>query len=209
MLGDAAGASWAPRPNGAATKPNGHAAAAAASIEEVRAAARDSLRALMLIRAYRVRGHLEAKLDPLGLQVPKSHAELDPATYGFAAADLDRPIFIDHVLGRETATVREIMRIVRESYCGPIGVEFMHIQDPDQKAWIQRRIEGAPWRTALRGRGEARDARSAHRGRGVRGVLPAPLRHHQALRPGRRRGADPGDARADRRRGRRRRHARS
>jgi 2-oxoglutarate dehydrogenase E1 component len=149
VLGDAAGASWAPRPNGAATKPNGHAAAAAATLDEVRAAARDSLRALMLIRAYRVRGHLEAKLDPLGLQVPKSHAELDPATYGFAADDLDRPIFIDNVLGRETATVREIMRILRESYCGPIGVEFMHIQDPDQKAWIQRRIEGAPWRAAL------------------------------------------------------------
>ncbi|HEX4260794.1 MAG TPA: thiamine pyrophosphate-dependent enzyme, partial [Acetobacteraceae bacterium] len=150
VLGDAAGASWAPRPQEPAP-PNGHAApaTAAASLEQIRAAAQDSLRALMLIRAYRVRGHLEAQLDPLGLQVPKSHAELDPATYGFGDADLDRPIFIDHVLGRETATIREIMQVLRQSYCGPIGVEFMHIQDPDQKAWIQRRIEGAPWRTAL------------------------------------------------------------
>ncbi len=154
VLMDATGASWAPRrfevgeseaakPAG---KPAGKAApAGAASAEQVRAAALDSLRALMLIRAYRVRGHLEARLDPLGLQVPKPHPELDPATYGFTPADLDRPIFIDHVLGRETATVREIIGVVRASYCGPIGVEFMHIQDPAQKAWIQRRIEGAPW----------------------------------------------------------------
>src|SRR5581483_5018114 len=75
------------------------------------------------------------------------HPELDPRTYGFTEADYDRPIFIDHVLGRETATIREILAILRESYCGPVGVEFMHIQDPDQKSWIQRRIEGAPWRS--------------------------------------------------------------
>ena len=62
---------------------------------------------------------------------------------------MDRPIFIDIVLGQETATLREIMAICRASYCGPIGVEFMHIQDPDQKSWIQRRIEGAPWLTAF------------------------------------------------------------
>jgi len=96
-----------------------------------------------------VRGHLEAQLDPLGLQSPHKHAELDPASYGFTDADLDKPIFIDNVLGRETATLREIMQILRQSYCGPIGVEFMHIQDPEQKSWIQRKIEGAPWQTAL------------------------------------------------------------
>ena len=98
----------------------------------------------MLIRAYRVRGHLEAQLDPLGLQVPAPHTELDPATYGFGPGDRDRSIFIDGVLGRETATINEILDIVRTSYCGSIGVEFMHIQDPEQKTWIQRRIEGAP-----------------------------------------------------------------
>ncbi|MBN9508167.1 MAG: 2-oxoglutarate dehydrogenase E1 component [Alphaproteobacteria bacterium] len=143
VLGEAAGASWAPlRPARAAAAP-----AAPADAEQVRAATKDSLRALMLIRAYRVRGHLEAKLDPLGLQVPHAHAELDPRSYGFADSDLDRPIFIDNVLGLETATIRQIVHVVRESYCGPVGVEFMHIQDPDQKAWIQRRVEGAPWRT--------------------------------------------------------------
>ena len=158
VLEDATGASWAPRhfelgePHRAPAAPNGHEAAATAtavSAEQVRAAATDSLRALMLIRAYRVRGHLEAQLDPLGLQVPKPHTELDPAAYGFTATDLDRPIFIDHVLGRETATIREIMAVLRCSYCGPIGVEFMHIQDPEQKAWIQRRMEGAPWRSSF------------------------------------------------------------
>ena len=79
----------------------------------------------------------------------KPHAELDPRSYGFTDNDLDKPIFIDNVLGRETATLREILTILRETYCGPIGVEFMHIQDPEQKAWIQRKVEGAPWRTAF------------------------------------------------------------
>jgi 2-oxoglutarate dehydrogenase E1 component len=143
VLSEAHGASWAPRRVAEAEA----AAAPPPSAEQVRAATKDSLHALMLIRAYRVRGHLEAKLDPLGLQVPQPHPELDPRSYGFTDADFDRPIFIDHVLGLETATLRQIMQVVRESYCGPVGVEFMHIQDPDQKAWIQRRVEGAPWRT--------------------------------------------------------------
>ena len=103
----------------------------------------------MLIRSYRVRGHLEARLDPLGLQIPRPHAELDARSYGFTDNDLDKPIFIDNVLGRESATLREIQTILRETYCGSIGVEFMHIQDPEQKSWIQRKVEGAPWRTAF------------------------------------------------------------
>jgi 2-oxoglutarate dehydrogenase E1 component len=125
--------------------PAGERRASPASSDSVRAATIDSIRALMMIRVYRVRGHLEARLDPLGLAVPKTHPELDPANYGFSPADWDRPIFIDRVLGRETATLREIVDVLRQSYCGPIGVEFMHIQDPEQKAWIQKRIEGAPW----------------------------------------------------------------
>jgi 2-oxoglutarate dehydrogenase E1 component len=151
VLTDASGASWAPRPAGfdAAEAPPAVEGRRAGDTASVRAATLDSIRALMMIRVYRVRGHLEARLDPLGLHVPKVHPELDPASYGFSAADYDRPIFIDRVLGRETATLREIMDILRRSYCGPIGVEFMHIQDPEQKAWIQRRIEGAPWLTAF------------------------------------------------------------
>ena len=124
-----------------AARKNGAAAAAAAAGIDVRAATQDSIRALMLIRAYRVRGHLIARLDPLGLEKRESHPELDPATYGFTEADMDRPIFIDKVLGRENATIREIVQILRDTYCAHIGVEFMHMQDPDQKAWIQERIE--------------------------------------------------------------------
>ena len=155
VLTDATGASWAPRVRGgfgpepeAPKKPAGK-PGAAPDPEATRRAVLDSIRALMLIRSYRVRGHLEAKLDPLGLVTPASHPELDPKTYGFTEADFDRPIFLDFVLGKESATLREILAICRASYCGSIGVEFMHIQDPDQKSWIQRRIEGAPWLTAF------------------------------------------------------------
>jgi len=109
--------------------------------EDVRAATIDSIRALMLIRAYRVRGHLEADLDPLGLKPIERHPELDPISYGFTEADFDRPIFINNVLGLEVASLREILAVVRATYCGRIGVEFMHIQDPKQKAWVQERIE--------------------------------------------------------------------
>ncbi|WP_416898969.1 MAG: 2-oxoglutarate dehydrogenase E1 component [Minwuia sp.] len=114
----------------------------AADPEMSRKATLDSLRALMLIRAYRVRGHLMANLDPLGLDKPMEHPELDPKTYGFEEADMDRPIFLDNVLGMETATMREILEVVQKVYCGTMGVEYMHIQSPEQKAWIQNRIEG-------------------------------------------------------------------
>jgi 2-oxoglutarate dehydrogenase E1 component len=105
-------------------------------------ATQDSIRALMLIRAYRAMGHLAADLDPLGLAERKKHRELRPDSYGFTEADLDRPIFIDKVLGLETATIREILKILRRTYCRHVGVEFMHITAPAQKSWIQERIEG-------------------------------------------------------------------
>jgi len=118
--------------------------APAAKLDEaaVHAATLDSIRALMMIRAYRVRGHLAADLDPLHLEPPRSHPELDPATYGFGPDDLDRPIFIDHVLGLESATVRQILEILKRTYSSTIGVEFMHISAPEEKAWLQARIEG-------------------------------------------------------------------
>ena len=112
------------------------------SIEEVRKATMDSVRALMMIRAYRMRGHLAADLDPLKLREPVPQPELDPKSYGFTEADLDRPIFIDKVLGLEQATIRQMVDILQRTYCNTLGVEFMHISDPDQKAWIQERIEG-------------------------------------------------------------------
>jgi 2-oxoglutarate dehydrogenase E1 component len=108
----------------------------------VQQATRDSVRALMLIRAYRVRGHLHANLDPLGLEGSRDSDELDPRSYGFTDADLARKIFIDRVLGLEFASINEIVAILRRTYCQTLGVEFMHISDPAQKGWIQERIEG-------------------------------------------------------------------
>ena len=112
------------------------------SEESVRKATLDSIRAIMMIRAYRIRGHLDANVDPLNLRPQSQHPELQPETYGFGPEDMDRPIFIDYVLGLETATVREMLDILRRTYCGTLAVEFMHIVDPEEKAWIQERIEG-------------------------------------------------------------------
>ena len=95
----------------------------AASPVAVRAATLDSLRAIMMIRAYRMRGHLAANLDPLGISEKQDASELDPASYGFAESDFDRPIFLDFVLGLETSTVREILAILRRTYCGDVGVQ--------------------------------------------------------------------------------------
>ena len=165
ILDELRGASWAPSAAGVigkfgngglmegdgASTPTAHASYAPAmppaatlhpSADIIRAATKDTIRALMLIRAYRIRGHMIANFDPLGLEGGHFHPELDPQTYGFTDADMDRPIFIDHVLGLETATLREILQILKETYCGSIGVEFMHIGQPEEKAWIQRRIEG-------------------------------------------------------------------
>jgi 2-oxoglutarate dehydrogenase E1 component len=109
---------------------------------DIHQATRDSVRALMLIRAYRMRGHFHAKLDPLGIEAPRDREELDPRSYGFTEADFDRKIFLDHVLGLEYGTLREIVAICERTYCQTLGVEFMHITNAAQKAWIQERIEG-------------------------------------------------------------------
>ncbi|MBV2141972.1 2-oxoglutarate dehydrogenase E1 component [Falsochrobactrum sp. TDYN1] len=115
----------------------------ALSIEELTQAARDSVHAIMMIRAYRMRGHLHANLDPLGLaDKPNDYNELEPENYGFTPADYDRKIFIDNVLGLEYATIPEMLDILKRTYCSTIGVEFMHISNPTEKAWIQERIEG-------------------------------------------------------------------
>ena len=124
-------------------KAKAQAAGGDASGPEVHQATRDSVRALMMIRAYRMRGHLHAKLDPLGIADPvEDYNELSPASYGFTEADHDRKIFIDHVLGLEYATIPEMLEILERTYCSTLGVEFMHISNPEEKGWIQERIEG-------------------------------------------------------------------
>ena len=102
----------------------------------------DSIRAIMMIRAYRIRGHLKANLDPLGLIEKIEHTELQPETYGFKAEDMERQIFLDNVLGLEFATLKEILEILNRTYCSTVGIEFMHISDPEEKSWLQQRIEG-------------------------------------------------------------------
>lgn len=112
------------------------------SDSEAERAVKDSLHALMLIRAYRARGHLIANLDPLGLQKKGSHPELDPQTYSFGPEDMDREIFIDGVLGLESATLSTILDILKRTYCSTLGVQFMQVSNPEEKAWIQERLEG-------------------------------------------------------------------
>ena len=114
----------------------------AVSDDQVKQAVLDSIRALMIIRAYRIRGHLVANLDPLGMRSETPHPELDPRSYGFSEADMDRPIFIDKVLGLEHASMREILDIVQRTYCGTFALQYMHISDPEQASWLKERIEG-------------------------------------------------------------------
>ncbi|WP_282021643.1 2-oxoglutarate dehydrogenase E1 component [Ruegeria faecimaris] len=114
----------------------------AVSEDQIKRAVLDSLRALMLIRAYRIRGHLAADLDPLGMRAASTHPELDPKTYGFTDADMDRPIFIDNVLGLQMASMRQIVEIVKRTYCGTFALQYMHISNPEEAAWLKERIEG-------------------------------------------------------------------
>ena len=115
-------------------------AATGATVSE--SAILDSIRAIMLISVYRVRGHLLANLDPLGLTPRPAFAELDPKSYGFTEADMDRPIYVDGMLGFQHGdAARDCRYLLQRAYCGSVGVEFMHLQNPEQKSWVQERIE--------------------------------------------------------------------
>ena len=111
-------------------------------ISSVKQASQDSVRAIMLIRAFRIRGHLIANLDPLSIQEKKKHSELKPETYGFLKKDYNIKIFLDGVLGLQYADLNQILKILKKTYCSTIGYEFMHMSDPEEKAWIRNRIEG-------------------------------------------------------------------
>jgi multifunctional 2-oxoglutarate metabolism enzyme len=97
-----------------------------------------------LINMYRVRGHLIAHLDPLDAEPPHIHPELDPLTYGLTIWDLPRQFVADGLAGRDVATLDEILHVLRDAYCRTLGIEYMHIQDPEQKRWIQQHVEGQP-----------------------------------------------------------------
>ena len=125
-----------------AAKAGAAAAAAGKSDEEIKRAANDSICAMMLIRTYRVRGHLAADLDPLGLAARAMPAELTPEYHGFSGEALDRPVYVGGTLGLEQSTVREIVEILRRNYCGKVGLEYMHINDLDERRFLQERMEG-------------------------------------------------------------------
>ncbi len=109
--------------------------------EEFRISTLDSIRALRLIRAFRINGHLIADLDPLGISEREYPQELDYRSYGFVESDLEKEIFIDGSLGLEKGKLKNIIKILKETYSASIGVEFLHIQQADQKQWVQERIE--------------------------------------------------------------------
>ena len=122
----------------AAAKP----AAAPASQEEILRAVNDAIRAMLLIRTYRVRGHLAANLDPLGLATHEMPADLRTEYHGFSEADLDRPVYLGGTMGLQWATVRELVDILRANYCGNVGLEYMHIADVEERRFLQERMEG-------------------------------------------------------------------
>ena len=108
---------------------------------DVAAAAADSIRAMMLIRTYRVRGHLAAKLDPLGLTKQDLPPDLTPEYHGFTGADLDRPVYVGGTMGLEWTTVRELVGILRANYSGNVGLEYMHISDVEERRFFQERMK--------------------------------------------------------------------
>ena len=135
----------APKPakGGGKPAPAPAAAPAQASTADIAKAAGDAIRAQMLIRTYRVRGHLAANLDPLGLSPHRElPADLTTEYYGFSDAEIDRPVYLGGTLGLETATIRELVTILRANYCGNVGLEYMHIADVEERRFLQDRMEG-------------------------------------------------------------------
>jgi 2-oxoglutarate dehydrogenase E1 component len=119
------------------------------------ALAEKQARVWQLINMYRVRGHLIANCNPLRTAIP-TYIELDPSRYGLTLWDYDREFITGGLGGKPRATLREILDTLRDAYCRAIGVEYMHIQEPEQKAWIQQRMEGNPRKAWLDAAGKRR-----------------------------------------------------
>jgi 2-oxoglutarate dehydrogenase E1 component len=166
-----------------AGKPAKPAVAPAPAASDTTEASKHSIHAVQMIRAYRMIGHLEANLDPLGITPRVPQQTLDPKNYKFEGAVLDLPVYVDGILGFERATPRQLLDKLRSIYCGSIGYEFMHINDAEQKVWLQRRIEGDAVNFTPEARGHPQQA---DRGGRVREIRLQPFCRHQAFRPGRR-----------------------
>ena len=156
----------------------------------IRRAADDSIRAMMLIRTYRVRGHLAARLDPLGLMHRELPADLTPAYHGFADADLDRKIWLGGTLGFQEASIRQILPVLQATYCGTVGFEYMHINDLEERRFIQDRIEERGRNDPVHARGQAVDPRKGDPRRAVGKIPRQEICRDQAVRPRRRRERD-------------------
>lgn len=141
VIADYRGASWAPKPSyGEPAREPVHPISSSSGGCSPQAL-QESIRAFMLIRAYRVKGHLAAQLDPLKLEQKVLHRDLDPVTYGFRFDEGDHPLFLDHAVGAEPMSLNQMVEKMRKTYCGTLGIEFMHIQEPKEKAWIQDAVE--------------------------------------------------------------------
>jgi len=103
----------------------------------------NSIKAVAMIRSYRQRGHLIAKLDPLGLLKADYLDELHPESYGFKKEDYENKIFLDGVINKEHSNIKEILNFLREKYCSTIGYEYMHISNPTERKWFRDRVEKA------------------------------------------------------------------
>lgn len=130
-------------------------------------------RVLQLIRAYRERGHFQADLDPLGIAPRRSHPELEPSYYGFTEEDMEREFSAARLSGMPAVTLRGILSTLREAYCGTLAVEFMHIQDPAQRSWIQAHMEDKRKRVSFPSRLSARSSRNSTR---LRHLKPSYIR---------------------------------
>ena len=140
------GPSWSPKKKKKFTRINGEKIndqfVDNVDISGIKENAKNSIRVSTLTRAYRIRGHMIANLDPLSLLKREEHSELKPETYGLSKKDENKKIFLDGTLGLETSNIKEIVKSLREIYCANIGYEFMHMADPKERSWIRERIEG-------------------------------------------------------------------
>ena len=135
------------------------AAPAPVSKDEIAKAAADAIRAQLLIRTYRVRGHLAANLDPLGLSKREMPEDLKTEYHGFSDADIDRKVYLGGTMGLEWATIREVVDILRANYCGNVGLEYMHISDVDERRFVRGRRGVSLHDLVSRGRWRAVDYR--------------------------------------------------
>ena len=137
-------------------------------------------RVFQIINMYRVRGHLIADLDPLRQKPPQLHAELDPLTYGLTIWDLDREFATGGLGGHEVMKLGDALAHLRDAYCRTAGIEYMHIQEPAQKAWIQDRVE-AP-RSDLPREERLRTLRKLNQAEAFERFLHTKYRRAQAVR---------------------------